>query len=123
MNTDDFQAVARVVARSRVARAVGRAQSVVRTSAAQSVMARAFAPVRQSAVVPAVVRVRLAGVLLLTAIVTHRVLLEMVPAFLWPAPPPLLRVEVAVAALALIGAAPWLERAWPGSRLRRILGT
>jgi hypothetical protein len=71
--------------------------------------------------VDAVTRVRLVGVLLLTAAVTQQVLLYLVPSLLRPALSGIVRVEVHIASLVLIGAAPWLVRAWHGSRLRWIL--
>jgi hypothetical protein len=122
MSTDEFQDVARVVSRSWVARALDGGIGAVRTAAVQSFWARAFGRVSRQPIA-ASTRVRLAGVLLLTTTVTHRLLLELVPAFLRPAAPELLRVEMVLASLVLVVAAPWLGRAWPGSRVRRILAT
>ena len=120
MSTDDFQDVARVVAQSAVARALGRATGAVRAAAAQSLGARVIDRAgRRMAGVSPIARVRLAGVLLLTAIVVHQVLLQLVPAFLRPNAPSLAGVEGAMAAFVLIAAAPWLARAWPDSRVRR----
>ncbi len=124
MSTDEFQDVARVVSRSWVARALDGGIGAVRSSAVQSFWARAFGRVsHQLGGASTEARVRLAGVLLLTTTVTHRLLLELVPAFLRPAAPQLLRVEVVLASLVLVFGAPWLGRAWPGSRVRRIFGT
>ena len=122
MNADDFQDVSRIVASSGVATAMRRVVDAVRAAIPQSMVGRAAARVRQqTAGVDAVTRVRLAGVLLLTAAVTQQMLLSLVPSLLRPALSGLLRVDLQLASVVLIGAAPWLVRAWPGSRLRWIL--
>jgi lipopolysaccharide transport system permease protein len=118
MSTDDFQTVTRVVGQSALGRTMTRGSSTVRVAAAQSAAARALDRAgRRIAGLSPTARVRLAGVLLLTATIVHRLLLQFVPAFVRPGAPALLRLEIAVGALALIGAAPWLVRAWPASRL------
>src|SRR5450756_2234416 len=122
MSTDDFQDVARVVAQSGVARTIGGGIDALREAAHSFWARRCERLSRRVGSMAPVARVRLLGVLLLTATVTHQLLLAFVPAFLRPAATRWLAVEGAVPALILIGAAPLLERAWPGSRLRRILG-
>jgi plasmid replication initiation protein len=67
-------------------------------------------------------RVRLAGLLVLTALATEQVLIRLIPASLRPAPPSALRYLIGLTAAATIAAAPQLVRAWPTSRLRSMCG-
>jgi hypothetical protein len=75
----------------------------------------------RSTLVPRAERVRLLGVLLLTANVVSFLLTMQTPAMSRPAAPSLLRWELAALASLLIAAAPAVADAWPTSRLRRIL--
>ena len=122
MSTDEFRGVARVVSRWWLARTLGSGVAAVGLAARRSLWAPAFARVsHQIGGASLAARVRLAGVFLLSATLTHRLLLELVPVFARPAAAPLLRVEAVLASLVLLIAAPWLARAWPGCRLRRTL--
>lgn len=123
MSTGEFHDVAHVVISSHAALAIGRVAHVIRTAAPDSSLFSAVDRARRRITeAPAIARVRLAGVFLLTATVTHAVLLTFVPAFVRPAALKLFRAEIVIASVLLIGAAPWLVHAWPGSRLRRIIG-
>ena len=123
MSAGEFHDVAHVVSSSSIARAVGRVAEIASAAAAHSTIFASFnRRGRRIAASPAVTRVRLAGVLLLTATVTHAVLLLLIPAFVRPAVLQLFRAEVVVASLIFVGAAPWIAHAWQGSRVRRIFG-
>ena len=113
-----------VIARSAIVRTAARAIAAFRAAAESSTLASSAVRARRelSALRPEQ-RVRLAGLLVATALATEQLLLMLIPAQLRPSPPPALRVEVALAALAVILAAPQLARAWPTSRLRRILAS
>lgn len=65
---------------------------------------------------PPDVRVRLGGVVILVAIVTHAVLLQWVPSVVRPYAPGL-RLHVSAAALVLVMLAGPIARAWPASRV------
>jgi lipopolysaccharide transport system permease protein len=117
MAADDFDGVARVASQSGVARVIDSSMGTVRAAVAQSWSARLFTRAGDRWTgFAAVTRLRLVGVLLFAAAVTHAVLLRLVPAFLRPASPALLQIEAVVAAVVLIGAAPWLAAAWRTTR-------
>ena len=117
MSTDEFHDVARSLGRSSVVRAIERGALAVRAGTAQSRSRGLFAgALRRFERADAVARVRLIGVLLLSAAVTYAVLLAFVPRWLRPAAATLLQIEGLVAGLALIGAAPVLVVAWRASR-------
>ena len=122
MTTDDFPDVALVFRQSLIARATLNAVDVLRASATRSFAAGVMERVRcRLAEVSTPERVRLAGALLLAATVTQGLLLQIVPGLVRPAAPRLLRVEMVIAAVVLILAAPQLARAWQGSRVRQFL--
>jgi hypothetical protein len=109
-------------ARSEIVRTAGRAIAIVRAAANSSAVAVLLARARSdfSSLRPAH-RVRVAGVLVAIALATDELLLLLVPAQPQPSPPSALRLEIALAALVLILAAAPIARAWPTSRLRRLL--
>jgi hypothetical protein len=122
MSPDELRDVARVLGQSLIARAASGAAAVLRTAAARSVGAALVECLRRQFMgIPATGRVRMAGVLLLTANVVQGVLLQLVPPLVRPAALTVLRVEAAVAAVVLIVAAPPLACAWRGSCVRRLL--
>jgi hypothetical protein len=124
MSTDEFRDVARVVSSSNVARLLRGISEAIRNAARRSTVAagwaRVWGPIADG---PADRRVRLAGIMLLFATATHTALLAFIPPFVRPAPLRLLRVAVVAASMVLISAAPALVRAWPASRLRRMIGS
>src|SRR5262245_1886950 len=107
-------------ARSALVRAPVRIARSFDAAARSSVLAGVVARVRRElrAWTPAD-RVRLAGLLALTALLTEQILVRLVPAQLWPAPPSALRFLVGLSSVTVIVAAPHLVRAWPRSRLRK----
>jgi hypothetical protein len=108
--------------RSRIVRAAGRAGELVRAAARSSAIAAIVrrAGRRADALAPAV-RVRLAGIAVVTAVATERLLVPLIPAQVRPAPPIALPLWIAAAGAALVAAAPALVRAWPTSGLRAVL--
>jgi len=98
----------------RVARTL---EAAVRSSAVAVVVARAR---REARALTAIDRVRLAGLLVLTALVTEQLLIRLIPAPLRPMPPAALRYEIALAAIVITVMARPIARAWPASRLRRL---
>src|SRR5262245_19513337 len=123
MRTDrEYQAAARIISASALARLASRAASAVRLALPDSAPVRAVSTLRRrfDETRPAD-RVRVAGVILLVANATHAVLVRLEPPLLRPAPLPLLRIDVALLALILIVAAPHVVRAWGRSRLKRLL--
>lgn len=119
-SADDFQDVVRVFGQSLIARSIGRTAVVVQAAAARSFAARLVERVRYGLTeLSTGERLRVAAALLLTATVVQGLLMQLVSALVRPAAPRLLRVELAVAAVVLIVAAPQLARAWPESRVRR----
>ena len=122
MSTEEFRDVARVVTSSTAARIIGGMAAVIDRAARHSAVGVVCARVRgRMAESPAVARLRLAGALLLATVVTHTVLLTLVPAFVRPASRGLLRMELLAASIVILVAAPSIVHAWPSSRLRRIV--
>lgn len=66
-------------------------------------------------------RVRLFGVLVITAALTHGLLLPVVPVMARPVAPFWLRVAILTAGLLLVVLARPIALAWPSSTLRRLL--
>ena len=93
-------------------------EAAARSSAAGGSLARLRR--HMLALAPAV-RVRLAGMLVLTAVVTDELLLRVVPSHLRPEPPGAPALVIATAAILVIALAPQLVRAWPSSALRHRL--
>ena len=124
MRSDDFPDVARVVTQSRIAQAIARVaaslRSAARTSAAAGLLARMC---RCVAGMSATERTRMAGILLVTALVSHLLLLRSVSPLVRPAVPRLLYAELIAAAVVLILTAPQIVVAWPRSRVRRFFVT
>src|SRR5262249_28762374 len=97
MSTDDFHDVARIVGQSSVVRAIERGTVAVSHAASQSRTGRLCIRTREQLErAGAVVCVRLIGVLILTAAVTHVVLLTFVPRWLRPVGAPLLQIEAVI---------------------------
>ena len=101
-----------------VARAARTLEAAARSSALAVFLARAR---HEGRALTAVHRVRLAGLLALTALVTEQLLIRLVPAQAQPMPPAALRDELALGVLIVIILAPPIARAWPTSRLRSAL--
>jgi hypothetical protein len=121
MDSNGFERAATVVEQSAVAGAGRSAINRLRVAASRSVAARLVANTRATfADVPATERVRLAGVAILTATATQAVLLELVSSMARPHAP-WLRVELAALGLMLILAAAPIARAWPRSRIHRVI--
>lgn len=119
MGTDQFDDVSRVVSGSLPARALRHTAVGFRAAAPRSHAGVALARARAGlSAIPPTERIRLAGVLLLTAAMTHSVLLRFVPEIVRPAAPWLLSVATGLIALALILTATALERAWRTSGVR-----
>jgi hypothetical protein len=109
-------------ARSILVRAAVRAARTFEVAARSSALAVFVARARREGrALTAVHRVRLAGLLVLTALVTEQLLIRLVPAQVRPMPPAALRYEIALAGLVLTIMAPAIARAWPTSRVRRMV--
>jgi hypothetical protein len=120
MSPDEFTDVSRVIAGSFPGRLFRAAAAGVRAAGPRSVLGAVFIRTRSElARMSSGERIRLAGVMLLTAAVTHDVLVGLVPAIVRPGAPRAIRGAAAVIGLAMMLLAPALERAWKTSRLRR----
>jgi len=115
---DEFDAVARVVARSILGRAValvvGRLRAAARASAAAAI-------VRYAAILSPAGRLRLVGVAILAAVIAQEVVAGLVRPQVAPAMPALLRIEILILVTVLVPAASHIVRAWPGSRARALI--
>jgi hypothetical protein len=115
MDSNRFESASRIVGQSAVARACRLGLTRFQDAASRSVAARLTRDMRHAiAAVPTLERVRLAGVVALTATVTHYALSQLVPPVARPHAP-WLRLEIAAAGLVLIVAAGPIARAWPAS--------
>jgi hypothetical protein len=121
VTADDFQSVARVAKRSRIAQTQRKAIDRLRIAGSRSFVAGALrnARARLSVLGPAE-RVRLLGVVILTAAVTHAVLVQWSPSIVRPQAPRLLWYEILAVSVVMIGLAGPIARAWSGSLLRRL---
>ena len=122
MTNDDFDAVVRVVRGSVIARTLGQVVACGRSAAPRSYAAGVVGFLRRRVRdMPITERLRLAGLLVLTATIAQGLALQVVPAVARPAAPRLLRGELIVAGLVLMVAARGVARAWPASHVRWLL--
>ena len=122
MLADDLQDVADIMGGSAIARIGLRATHVIRTAAAHSAAALAISGSRRwLATVARAERVRLMGVLILTATGTQSLLLQFAAPVVRPAVPGLLKADIVLVGLFLVFLAPAIGRAWGVSRIRRLL--
>jgi hypothetical protein len=122
MNADGFEDAIRVSKGSRLARAGESALGMLRSAAGSSFVVAGLrhARARVTELAPSE-RVRLGGVVIVTATITQGLLLQWAPSIARPAAPALLRFEIAAAGVLMIVAARPIARAWTGSRMRRVL--
>ena len=122
MSTDDVQDVAHVARGSSMARLGRAAFDRLRIASARSAVAKALhSGIAALTSLTLAERVRLAGVVILTATLTQAALLQLSPVIAQPQAPTLLRFEIAVAGIVLAVMAGAIARAWPRSRLRRLI--
>jgi hypothetical protein len=115
MDSNSFERAAAIVTQSAVAGAGRSAINRLRVAASRSVSARLAENSRAAfASVPAIERIRLAGVAILTATATQAALLQLVSSMARPHAP-WLRVAIAALGLVLIVFAGPIARAWPTS--------
>jgi hypothetical protein len=117
MDSNGFERASLIAGQSAVARAWRFAITWFHDAASESAAAHVTRRVRDAiATVPAIQRVRLTGVVVLTATLTQYGLLQLVPPVAQPHAP-WLRLDIAVAGLVLIVAAGPIARAWPASSM------
>jgi hypothetical protein len=116
----DSDALRRAWSGSTLVRGGRRVARAFQAAARSSAVAAGAAQRRRNALAlsPAA-RVRLAGLLALTAVATDEVLLRLVPSHLRPAPPGAPALVIAAVAILVIALAPHLVRAWPSSALKQ----
>jgi hypothetical protein len=122
MVADEFQAVSDAFRRSRLLRMVAWIAGAGRAAAPASRIGRLVSRLRiASARTRPVTRIRLAGLLLFSAVLTRDLLTTFVTPMLRPALSGMLRLDVLALSCVLVGAAPALTAAWHSSRLRRLV--
>ena len=120
MPADQFDDVARIVRASWPARILRRAAAGGRAALPRSVAGLMFMGARRRILeVSPADRVRLGGLVVLTAAISHDVLLRLVPEITRPGLPRALRLGAGVIGLLMMLLAPALERAWRTSTVRR----
>jgi hypothetical protein len=115
----EFDAVNRVAGESFAGRILHAAGDAIRAAAPGSRAGQLFMRARTAvACTPASERIRLAGIALTVAVVTHDALVAGMPAVVRPGIPLTLRLAIALAGVVMILVAPALARAWSTSRIR-----
>lgn len=121
MASDDFAAALELVQRSRLAAVWAAVIGSCRRTVAQSLAAALWRKVWAGVgTIEPTARLRLAGVLLLTATLTQYGLLTWVPPMEKPGAPPQLRLVTVAMALVLILLAPRIARSWRSSWMARL---
>jgi len=123
MSAERFEPAARVIRESWLARGFGHADAALRTAAVGSRAAGVLRSARRP-VEPAsdVGRIRFWGTIVLAAAVTNAALQPLVSQAVRAVLPLLADVESIALSAAVIALAPAIARAWPRSRLHRLLG-
>src|ERR671922_2611151 len=121
MDSKAFDRAASIVEHSTLAQASGRALRALRSAADRSFAARVWRKANAAiAGVPAAERVRLTGVVILTATLTNALLLPLVPSMAQPHAP-WLRIQLLALGLALVVLATPIVRGWNASHARRAM--